>query len=385
MNIPALDEYVANHRVSGPFSHRYSLEDKGRTPEDVRNDVVAGHKALGTDFSKLTDPQDLLNEHERAEWVGMQPNLDRYRERGVEVGRGNNNLPLPGLENADFKLTEAGKKRQDEENKDSYRYGVHPGSKAAIVIDSSSLPGVLEKGKFTNSFEVGGGIGDQKPAEWQEFNEDGDVVDYYSNARRRAEEELFGVPYESNHAKYRPVYGLVRPGDDHPFYSTSQAGHYGDAVVDLKDPGETRKHTTISYGDSLNKWIEGEAEIDDPTRSNTHPEELKENIDEHGYTEMHWHEHPEVSDIEHVHLSGKPQGENHMVGQQFANLGIPVTNHWVRTEVQPSLFEDTPDRDLPTVTNRNGETYPDTRFKYANIFRYDVSRPVRRGEPELED
>lgn len=379
MNIPGLDEYVSNHAVSR--GKRYGLVDTGRTPEDVRDNVVAGHRILNTDFSKLTDPEDLIREHSRAEVIGMQPHLDRYKERGAELMGGNRNLPLPGLESVDFKSTKPSSLEDDVSNK---TYGVHPESQASIVIDPAALPKVLEKGKFTNAFEVGGGIGHQKPAE-EQFDKDGDVPDTYSFSRRSAEEMLFGVPFHENDPKARPVYGLVRTKNfPNPFKDASNAEHYGNALVDLKDPGKTGKRTTISTGDSLDTALEGDADVTDPSPGNTSPDEI-ENANYHSdYMEMQWHDHPEVSDIEHVHILGEPRGEKHMIGQQFAHLGIPVTNHWTNTEVQPSLFGDTPKEDLPKYINNFGEEQTDHNWAFPKYNHIHVSRPVRRGEPELE-
>jgi hypothetical protein len=370
MHIPGLDKHLENHRIAK--GRAASLVDKGRTIEDVKNDVIRGAKALGEEFDH--------NDLERAELVGQESNYHRYAERGAEVMQGNHTLPLPGLEGVDFKLTETGEQRKKAAEKDAATYGVHPESQASIAIDSDALPKVLKKGKFTNAFEVGGGIGGQVPAE-EQVNQLGGVDDYYSHNRRKAEESLFGVPFHENDPNARPVYGVVRPTDVPVFKYHHKLDHYGDSMVDLINPGKSGKNTTITRGDSLDDYKNYNENSETPTHESTSPDSIRGNS---GYTEMQWHDHPGVGDIANVHLQGKPQGKNYIIGQQFAHLGIPVTNHWTHTETQPSLFADIPSEELPKLKpNVYGQT--SAGYHLPERFKQDIARPVRRGEPEYKD
>lgn len=97
----------------------------------------------------------------------------------------------------------------------------------SIRITESTLPKIIQEGRFKTSFEFEG-------------NED------YNATRTEVEKEVFNTPIDLN-SKLRPVYGTV---GDKPFFNNLA---YGNIVVKLKDNVKAR--TTFTLSDSLDAYM----------------------------------------------------------------------------------------------------------------------------------
>jgi hypothetical protein len=298
-----------------------------RSPDDVRRDVEVGHKILKTEPGSLKNMSEPLQHehHEQAETLGYLAHREEYfaRHRSTQF----KDTPFPGMEHIKGVLDSGGYLTHG-----SDKPGVHPDSQASIVVPSKHLGQVLKSGKFTNAFEVGGGVGYQEPAHRQRDQEGG--MDHYTEQRRKTEEELFNIPFHEDDPSKRPVYGFVRNKAMEPHDITYNMSQYGNSIVDFKDPVKLGKQATVTSTDSMDDYVD---DVATPNQANTHPDNLQHLGD---YTEMQWHDHPEVKDIEKVHLSGAPDSPSKLIGQQFLKAGIPVRHFWTHRETQPSLFED---------------------------------------------